>query len=373
VFEGRSSGLDNAKHARIRIAHAVMGAPTVDVYVNGMPAVNGGVTQQNIPDGQMSGWLYVEPGTYTVALVPHGATMDKALFAPVAVEAVASKRYTVVMIGQLEDQDVRPLVVDELALAAAVGAKPTDNFVIEVNNLKGAAGIDELVNGTTVATIPYGEARAVFCDAAFCKEDTVHAATIVTGQPATILGEGDLWIEPAASPLILNYGTDPTTANLPGLQSVSELNVLDFLAAYNGRQVVANGHLLTFNTVLAAIDKAGMRDQFANSGPYFFFAPTDEAFAALPKDQRDALLNDPEALTQLLKAHVVEGYYPYGSISGVVYGQTDREVTNRLGQNLSVVQVGDGLGINGLYVMGGNYTVGNGNRVNPIETLLPSQ
>jgi hypothetical protein len=37
------------------------------------------------------------------------------------------------------------------------------------------------------------------------------------------------------------------------------------------------------------------------------------------------------------------------------------------------VQLGDGLGINGLYVMGGNYTVGNGNRVHPIETLLPVQ
>lgn len=205
-----------------------------------------------------------------------------------------------------------------------------------------------------------------------CKEDTVHAATIVPGTPPTILGEGD-GSPSAASPLILNYGTDPTTANLPGLQGVSELNVLDFLAAHNSRQLVADGHLLTFKTVLAAIDKAGMRDQFANGGPYFFFAPTDEAFAALPKDQLAALLNDPEALTQLLKAHVVDGYYPYGSISGVSYGQTDREVTNLLGQKLSLVALGGGIGINGLFVMGGNYTVGNGNRVNPIETLLPTK
>ncbi len=87
----------------------------------------------------------------------------------------------------------------------------------------------------------------------------------------------------------------------------------------------------------------------------------------------DALLNDPEALTQLLKAHFVDGHYPYGSLSGIAYGQTDREVTNRLGQKLSLLHLDGGILINGLSVMGGNYTVGNGNRVHPIEHLLPSQ
>ena len=44
-FEGLSSGLDNAKQARIRAVSAVMGAPGVDVYVNGLPVVNGGKTR----------------------------------------------------------------------------------------------------------------------------------------------------------------------------------------------------------------------------------------------------------------------------------------------------------------------------------------
>ena len=68
TFEGLSSGLDNAKQARIRAVSAVMGAPGVDVYVNGLPVVNGGKTRQNMGDGQFSGWIYVTPGTYTVAL-----------------------------------------------------------------------------------------------------------------------------------------------------------------------------------------------------------------------------------------------------------------------------------------------------------------
>jgi uncharacterized surface protein with fasciclin (FAS1) repeats len=107
------------------------------------------------------------------------------------------------------------------------------------------------------------------------------------------------------------------------------------------------------------------------TGPYLFFAPTDEAFAALPKAQRDALLNDPQALTTLLKAHFVDGYYPGGSLSGTSYGQTDGEVTNLLGQKLHLLQSGDSTSINGLPLMWVPHTVGNGNRVQLIDKLLP--
>lgn len=147
--------------------------------------------------------------------------------------------------------------------------------------------------------------------------------------------------------------------------------MLDFLAGFNSYHVATDeGHVLTFNTLLAAITKAGMHDQFV-SGPYLFFAPTDEAFAALPKAQRDALLSDPQALTALLKAHMSDGYYPAGSLSGAIYGHNDRTVTNRLGQQLQLRQSGDSTSINGRPVMWVSHTVGNGNRVQLIEKLLP--
>src|SRR5690242_5791334 len=72
MFVGLSSGLDNAKQARIRIANGVTSTSRVDVFINGLPAFNAGKPQQNIAVGEFSGWLYVAPGTYAVALVPHG-------------------------------------------------------------------------------------------------------------------------------------------------------------------------------------------------------------------------------------------------------------------------------------------------------------
>ena len=147
------------------------------------------------------------------------------------------------------------------------------------------------------------------------------------------------------------------------------MNTLDFLAAFNNDPGVMDGHLLTFKTLLAAIDKAGMRDQLVNSDPYFFLAPTDEAFATLPKAQLDALLNDPQALTNLLKAYFIPGYYPYGFFSGVIYAHADAEiaVTNLLGQKLNILNSS----INGQEMLGKNYLVEHGNRVQITYKLLP--
>ena len=64
----------------------------------------------------------------------------------------------------------------------------------------------------------------------------------------------------------------------------------------------------TFNTLVAALEAAGLVDTFAGEGNFTVFAPTDEAFAALPEGTVEALLEDPEgALTSILTYHVVEG------------------------------------------------------------------
>jgi len=62
-----------------------------------------------------------------------------------------------------------------------------------------------------------------------------------------------------------------------------------------------------FNTLAAALQKAGLVDTLKGKGPYTVFAPTDAAFAKVPKDQLDALLADKDKLTKVLTYHVVPG------------------------------------------------------------------
>ena len=63
----------------------------------------------------------------------------------------------------------------------------------------------------------------------------------------------------------------------------------------------------TFKTLATALTAAGLIDTLKGPGPFTVFAPTDEAFAKIPKAQLDALLADKAKLTSVLTYHVVSG------------------------------------------------------------------
>ncbi len=63
----------------------------------------------------------------------------------------------------------------------------------------------------------------------------------------------------------------------------------------------------SFDTLVAAIKAANLVDTLKGTGPFTVFAPTDEAFAKLPKGTVDALLKDIPKLKKILTYHVVSG------------------------------------------------------------------
>jgi uncharacterized surface protein with fasciclin (FAS1) repeats len=88
-------------------------------------------------------------------------------------------------------------------------------------------------------------------------------------------------------------------------------------AAALGTVAYADGHGMdivdtavaanNFETLVAAVTAAGLVDTLKGEGPFTVFAPTDEAFAALPEGMVEALLEDIPALTAILTYHVVPG------------------------------------------------------------------
>ena len=62
-----------------------------------------------------------------------------------------------------------------------------------------------------------------------------------------------------------------------------------------------------FKTLATALKAAGLVDTLKGKGPFTVFAPTDEAFAKVPKADLDALLKDKAKLTAVLTYHVVPG------------------------------------------------------------------
>ena len=86
----------------------------------------------------------------------------------------------------------------------------------------------------------------------------------------------------------------------------------------------------SFKTLAKAIEAAGLTETLKGEGPFTVFAPTDEAFAKLPKGTLDALLKDKAKLVAILTYHVVPG----NVMSKEVAGMSSARTVN--GQELSI-------------------------------------
>jgi transforming growth factor-beta-induced protein len=93
----------------------------------------------------------------------------------------------------------------------------------------------------------------------------------------------------------------------------------------------------TFNTLLAAVDAAGLDGALKGPGPLTVFAPTDDAFAALPDGTVEALLNDIPLLTRILQYHVAAGEVDSGAVVGL-----DGSYAETIGGELVWITVEDG-------------------------------
>jgi uncharacterized surface protein with fasciclin (FAS1) repeats len=62
-----------------------------------------------------------------------------------------------------------------------------------------------------------------------------------------------------------------------------------------------------FSTLVTAIKAAGLVDTLKGAGPFTVFAPTNEAFAKIPKKKLDAILKNKAELTAILTYHVLPG------------------------------------------------------------------
>ena len=73
-----------------------------------------------------------------------------------------------------------------------------------------------------------------------------------------------------------------------------------------------------FNTLVAAVEAAGLVDTLKGEGPFTVFAPTDEAFAALPEGTVESLLlpENKEKLVSILTYHVIPGKVMSSEIAG---------------------------------------------------------
>lgn len=127
--------------------------------------------------------------------------------------------------------------------------------------------------------------------------------------------------------------TQTTTNNS---NAVGQSGVKDNESAKDVVKVAENSKDHT--TLVAAVKQAGLVDALSNAGPFTVFAPTNEAFAKLPKGTVDNLMKpeNKEKLQDILQYHVFVGGLSTALLQD---GQTLNEVN---GQNITIQKSADG-------------------------------
>ena len=109
-----------------------------------------------------------------------------------------------------------------------------------------------------------------------------------------------------------------------------------------------------FTTLVAAVTAADLVETLSGTGPFTVFAPSDEAFAALPAGVLDALLlpENKALLAQILTYHVVSGMVMAADV-------TDGDVATVEGSKIKLSTMG-GVTVNGAKVVAADVAASNG-------------
>jgi uncharacterized surface protein with fasciclin (FAS1) repeats len=144
-------------------------------------------------------------------------------------------------------------------------------------------------------------------------------------------------------------------AALAATVTVPSAAVADHHAGHAGAKDIVDTAVAAgnFKTLAAALEAAGLVDTLKGSGPFTVFAPTDEAFAKIPKADLDALLRDKAKLTKVLTYHVVAGKVTSADVAKL------KEAKTVQGQGVRI-DASSGVKVNGASVVKADIPASNG-------------
>lgn len=290
------SAQEGQQFTRIRVAHFSPDTPRVEVFLNGQPS---GI--QILSYGEVSGWVELPAGTYSIAVAPEGGTVADAAIGPANFRLGAGAWITVAATGSLSGGTLRANVISEDYSAIAAGNARVTVF----HGIPDAPAVDVILpDGTAiVSNLRYGRAATLTVPAGVYDLAVVAAGTT---SPAVLdlrgvgLNSETFYLVSAVNRLAapqVNLKVVPQSVVAPLFGKVFISRNIAQVAAADGR----------FNTLLTALSITGLDAVLTGPGPFTVFAPTDAAFRALPAGVLESLIANPDALAGILQYHVVLG------------------------------------------------------------------
>lgn len=110
----------------------------------------------------------------------------------------------------------------------------------------------------------------------------------------------------------------------------------------------------SFNTLVQAVEAAGLAETLSGDGPFTVFAPSDDAFARLPEGTIEGLLEDTDKLQAVLTYHVVPGRMLAADVAG------QKQIETVQGGELEIEQANGAVKVGGARVIQADVKVDNG-------------
>ena len=175
-------------------------------------------------------------------------------------------------------------------------------------------------------------------------DGVARAADVVGMTEATTLNGAPIAIAVVDGGVRLNESANVVTTDIEASNGV--IHIIDSVLLPPAAEPTASIAEIAagdpnFSTLVAALTAAGLVDTLAGEGNFTVFAPTNDAFAALPEGTVDALLADPSGdLTQILLYHVVDGVARAADVVGMT------EATTLNGAPIAIAVVDGGVRLN---------------------------
>ena len=170
----------------------------------------------------------------------------------------------------------------------------------------------------------------------------ITAGILLTACTSTTSTESTAEATSASSPMAASAPAS-AEASMAASAEATAGNIVEVASANND-----------FSTLVTAVSAAGLAETLQGAGPFTVFAPTNEAFAALPPGVLDKLLlpENKDVLAKVLTYHVVPGQVMAADV-------TDGDVATVEGQTVTL-STADGVTVNGAKVITADVLTSNG-------------
>jgi uncharacterized surface protein with fasciclin (FAS1) repeats len=280
--------------AHVRVAHLSPDTPPVNIYIDGEPS-----DIQTIAYPTITGWVEVPVGTYSIAAVPIEEDLDAAVIGAIDLSFAPNAWNTIAAVGSFENGTLSAqLIAEDYATELPAG----QSRITLYHAVEGAPDVDVKFADGTVLVQGLSYTGEFSLDVA---ADTYDIQVFEAGTDNLLLDLADTIIEVGSFYFVGLTGTQDSVQ--ASVAAVGLNQVVTFINGASGdvlETLRADGR---FDTLVTAIETAGLEDTLTGEGPVTIFAPVDDAFAAVPAEDLDALLADPEALRATLLYDVVDG------------------------------------------------------------------